>query len=323
MTVVSVALCTYNGERYLPSQLESILTQTRLPDEIVIADDGSTDRTPAILEDFAAGSRVPVRLLPGGARRGVAANFERAATATSGDLIVLSDQDDVWHPRRVEIAVESFVRDPELVLLHGDAVLVDEGGEPLGSTLFDALRVRPAERRAVEEGHAFDVYLRRNLVTGATAVIKRRLLDVSRPFPPGWVHDEWLALVASVTGNVAMLPDPVIDYRQHQSNEIGVALPTVRRLLSRVVADRGDRHERLAHRWRLAAERWAVSGFPIAPGERVAAKASFEERRTAYPRRRLARLPGILGHLARGDYRRYASQGSLDALRDLAARATT
>jgi glycosyltransferase involved in cell wall biosynthesis len=101
-TRISVALCTYNGERFLHQQLDSIAMQTRLPDELVVCDDRSTDRTLAIVREFAASAPYPVRVFENQANLGFAANFEGAIRRCDGDLIALSDQDDVWYPTRLE-----------------------------------------------------------------------------------------------------------------------------------------------------------------------------------------------------------------------------
>src|SRR4030095_7340214 len=106
-----------------------------------------------------------------------------------------------------------FEARPELLLLHSDASLVDAELAPLGNTLFHALEVQRAELEAIAQGRAFDVFLRRNLVTGATTVFRRSLLDAALPFSDAWVHDEWLAAIAAATACVGGAPEPAIDYR--------------------------------------------------------------------------------------------------------------
>ena len=120
---LSVALATYNGERYLGEQLESILRQTRLPDELVIFDDASTDSTPAIVQEFAKAAPFPVRFQINAERLGSTRNFEAAIRACSGDIIFLCDQDDVWYPDKIARMEERFIKDPEAGAVFTDADL--------------------------------------------------------------------------------------------------------------------------------------------------------------------------------------------------------
>jgi glycosyltransferase involved in cell wall biosynthesis len=317
MTSVSVALCTYNGSRYVAEQLQSIVGQSIRPLEIVVADDGSTDRTREVLGEFAGRSAVPVIVLPSGARRGVTANFEAAIAATSGDVIALSDQDDVWREDHLARLLERLDADDRVLLAHSDARLVDADRRPLGASLFDSLRLRRHERDRLRRGESFDVLLRRNVVTGATAMIRRELFEPARPFPAAWIHDEWLAMAACARGITATIEAPLIDYRQHGQNEIGARKLGAAALARRLVAPAGLRLDRLAEKWDELAHRAEGLGFTPDRRALIQRKAAFERQRAADPASRVRRLPRILQRVARGDYARLASQGSLDALRDL------
>ena len=185
---VSVALCTYNGARFIAPQLRSILAQGDRIAEIVVADDGSRDATLDIVraiaaESKAAGSAVEFRILDGSGGNGVTKNFERAVSACRHDLIALSDQDDVWRADRLALQLAQFEAQDDLTLLFGDARLVDENGAPLGSNLFSTLEVDDASRAAIHRGDAFDVLLRRNLVTGATVLFRPRDRQAGRRRP--------------------------------------------------------------------------------------------------------------------------------------------
>lgn len=323
---VSVALCTFNGARFVPEQLGSILGQDRAPSELVVCDDGSTDDTLTVVQDAleeyrrgAGGSRAALTVLEGVVPLGVTRNFERAVLATSEPVIALSDQDDVWHAGRLERMLARFEEDDRLDLLHTDARLVDEVGRPLGATLFESLEVSETELALEERGQAFDVFLRRNLVTGATTVFRRRILDAAVPFPENWVHDEWLAIIAAAAGRVKVLREPTIDYRQHTGNQIGVQDPTLRYKIRRVLEARGDRNSVLAARFAVLADRLEALGPTVAPGYAAAAraKADFESARAALPARRLLRLGGVFALARRGLYGRFASRGRADIIRDL------
>lgn len=314
---VSVALCTYNGARFIEQQLHSILAQTRPVDEIVLSDDGSGDDTVAIARGVLAAAPAPPRfiLLRSEKPGGVTANFERACVASTGELIALSDQDDVWAPGKIATMVEQFELRDDLAMLFTDARLVDGDGADLGHQLFEALEVRTADLAALRDGHALATLLRRNLVTGATAVFRRSLLDVAVPFDPNWLHDEWLAVLAAASSRIDWMPHTLIDYRQHGSNQVGVAVPTLRYKLGRLVEKRGDRTVRLADRTRALLQRMRQAGLPGT--ELVEGKLRLESARAALPADRIRRLIPILRAARGGSYARFASRGRADMLRDL------
>lgn len=324
-TKISVALCTYNGAAYLEVQLLSILRQSLRPDEIVVSDDGSTDATLAVLERVVEAWRaedsthvIDLVVLRNTAALGVTANFEQALAACSGDLIALCDQDDRWRPGRVERMVAEFTARPALQMLHADARLVDSEGRSLGGTLFHTLGVSDADRASVHAGQAITAYLRRNIVTGATMMVRRALVDRSRPFPAAWVHDEWMAMVAASTGLVDLLDEPVTDYRQHGGNQIGVTTLDAAGKLGRLRAPRTARNARLLAR--AAALQQRASGFTPAASDSVLAlidaKLAHEIRRSALPAARALRLRGVVRGWRTGDYSRFGL-GLQDVLRDL------
>jgi glycosyltransferase involved in cell wall biosynthesis len=318
---VSVALCTHNGSRFVGRQLDSILAGELLPTEIVISDDASTDDTVGIVGAMAeriTSAGVALVVLENSPALGVAANFERAILACTGDLIALCDQDDVWHPDRLRVAVEAFGRRPELLLLHADARLVDAHGAPIGLTLFDGLGISAQERSAIHEGHGFDALLRRNLVTGATSLIRRELAELAVPFPTPWVHDEWLAIVAAALGGLDFSDDELIDYRQHGANQIGVTKLTPIGKIRRLFEPRDDRNVYLAERARVLLAGLVALGERVPP--EVLAKADAKVRhldaRARLPLPRLLRIVPVVAEAATGRYRLY-SRGHLDIARDL------
>ncbi len=314
---VSVALATYNGAAFVEEQLRSILSQSRAPDQLVVADDGSSDDTLTIVRAVAGeypGTRLVV-LEPGPASLGVAGNFTRAIKAADGDLVALSDQDDRWHPGRLEALVARFASDPRLLFVHHDAELVDGVGAPLGQRLLDWLRASDEERRELVAGRSFGVYIRRNLATGATVAFRRSLAGEALPIGEGWIHDEWLAAIGAALGGARLDERALVDYRQHGGNQIGVARPTPVHLIRRMLEPRGDRYEWLASRSAALVEK--LETLPVASEvlDLARAKQRFEQARAQYPAGRLARLGPVLRQ--RRDYSRLSSQGSLDILRDL------
>jgi glycosyltransferase involved in cell wall biosynthesis len=327
--LVSVALCTYNGERFIEEQIRSICAQTLMPDEIVLSDDASRDDCVGIARRVHAacvaqlsqgGTRPSLRVLQNDVALGVTRNFEQAAMVCEGEFIALCDQDDIWHPEKLErlVAVLQGSRQPSLV--HADARLVDSQGNPLGQTLFGSLGVSQAELEQIHGGQAFDVLLRRNLVTGATTIFRRSLLEHALPFPPEWLHDEWLGVVAAAWGGVDALQWCSIDYRQHGTNQVGAQRMGLMDRVRKALAPRGDDALRRSAKARILVERLQAMGelVPDALLANARKKVGHQQHRAALPRSRLARLFPIASELASGRYARY-DYGVQGAVRDFLA----
>lgn len=169
----------------------------------------------------------------------------------------------------------------------------------------------------IATGRAFEAYIRRNLATGATMMFRRDLLEHALSFPPEWVHDEWLAIVAAAVGEAQMLDAALIDYRQHGSNQIGAKKPTLRYRVGRMLQPRGDRYLRLAARAHALSAR--IDTLPSSPAVRQLAhdRARFDDVRSTLPGSRIARLGSVLWEWKAGSYSRLSSQGGLDVVRDL------
>lgn len=221
---LSVAICTYNGEEFVGEQLRSILEQTKKVDEIIVSDDGSSDATlDRVGEAFAhfSGHAPQWRILKG-ERLGIVRNFSRAVSACTGDIIFLCDQDDVWHPQKVEKIVSNFESQPDALLVCSDARLVDANLRDLGKSQFQMARMTKGLRQSLEGTNGFETLLRRNVVTGATVAFRRELLDIALPFVDGWLHDEWLAILAAARGGLRVIDTPLVLYRQHGANQCGM-----------------------------------------------------------------------------------------------------
>jgi hypothetical protein len=322
---VSVALCTYNGARFLREQVRSICLQTLPPVEIVLSDDasrdGSVDIVRATLAECLAekpGLSIALRVFENPTALRVVKNFEQAISACTSELIALSDQDDVWMPERLALMVARFAQDPQLMLLHTDARLIDSQRGDLGQTLFHALEVTPSELARVHAGNAFDVLLRRNLVTGATTVFRRVLLADALPLPVEWVHDEWLGIVASTMARVDLLEQPLIEYRQHESNQIGARRDTFREKVRKALASRGNTHVERAVKAELLLARLLQMGDRVPPQTvaKVRSKIEHQRFRAALPASRLARCLPILREALTGRYDTFG-RGVRGVVRDL------
>lgn len=217
---ISVACCTYNGGQFLQSQLDSMLIQTRLPDELVICDDGSQDDTLSIIERFKQRSPFPVRLFTGGVEPlGSTKNFERAIDYCSHEIIVLSDQDDVWKSNKLELLSAAF--DANTGLVFSDADIVDDNLQSKGFSLFESLAIRNKEFTLIESGQAIEVLMKRNVITGAGMAFLSKFKPLVLPISKHWVHDGWIALLISTQTNIKCLRERLFDYRQHGKNQIG------------------------------------------------------------------------------------------------------
>ncbi|MDP1993304.1 MAG: glycosyltransferase family 2 protein [Syntrophales bacterium] len=319
---VSIVLCTYNGERYLQQQLDSLLAQSRLPEKIVVADDGSTDGTWEILQAFAVQARgrgitIDVQRNPG--NLGYVRNFETALQRAGTDLIFACDQDDVWNPQKLAVMHEHFAADPNLLLLHSDARLVDANLNDLGCSLFEALELGPDELHRVHDGHGFDVLLRRCIVTGATTAFRRDLLADAVPFGDGWIHDEWLAIVASAIGKIDVVERKLIDYRQHAANQLGMRRRTLDVKVKEIALSRAQLLRNDERRMESLLQRLRQLSASVDTRIPVRVQDKLEHTRirlhiTDIPR--IKRISPILKELSSGRYRRYGA-GIRSVVRDL------
>lgn len=218
---LSIALCTYNGAVYLNEQLKSIAAQTRTPDELVISDDKSTDDTLSLIEDFAATADFPVRFSVNESNLGTAKNFEKAIGLCRGDVIVLSDQDDVWHSDKLESIERIFQAKPQLSLVFSNAEVVDDTLRFLDHTLFDWVHFDDQKQRLVKSGRALDLQLRENLVLGATVAFRANLKELVLPISGTGplVHDGWIVLLIAAVGEIDFINRPLLKYRQHSAQQ--------------------------------------------------------------------------------------------------------
>jgi glycosyltransferase involved in cell wall biosynthesis len=232
--IISVAMCTYNGALFLAQQLESMLIQTTQPDELIVCDDGSTDQTLEILNKFANTSPFQVRIFKNNQQPlGSTKNFEKAISLCSGEIIVLSDQDDVWMPNKIYMLKRAI--DGGAGLVFSDATLVNANLEPLGYSLFESLNLNNTEKKLINSGNLAQVLLRHNVITGATLAFSRRHLELIMPIPKNWVHDAWLGFLVACVDNAHIIDSPLIAYRQHSNNQIGaLKLGYYKRLINKL-----------------------------------------------------------------------------------------
>jgi hypothetical protein len=306
---LSAVVATYQGERFLREQLRSMLKQTVPLDEIIITDDCSSDTTLEIARSMMADATISLRILRSDRNVGVGKNFERGLSLARGDIVFLADQDDVWRADKVERMLREFSFRPDVDLLFTDARLVNEDGNPLDRTLFRSLRIHYAELKRIRLGRAFEALLRRNLATGATIAMRRAIMVRALPIPDGWLHDEWIAMVAAASGRIGYVREALTDYRQHDGNHIGTGPDTVVSALAKLGSCRRCFNCRLAKRTELQIERLRALDPPASEQQIGSLQSKLEHlrRRCLLPRSRLARVPTVLRETLNGGYRRYSS----------------
>ncbi|GAM11020.1 UDP-Glc:alpha-D-GlcNAc-diphosphoundecaprenol beta-1,3-glucosyltransferase WfgD [Geobacter sp. OR-1] len=202
---LSVCMATRNGERFIGEQLASILSQLGPDDELIISDDSSTDRTVAIIRDFADPR---LRLLEGGAFYSPIFNFENALRHATGGIIALSDQDDIWLPNKVAVIRTLFNNRPGAIyLVVMDGTVIDETGREIAPSIFGCMRRSgPGVARNI-----FD-----NSYIGCSMAFSRELLDIALPFPRKIpMHDVWLGILAEIFGTTVFVPEKAVCYRKH------------------------------------------------------------------------------------------------------------
>jgi glycosyltransferase involved in cell wall biosynthesis len=230
--MISVAMCTYNGSHFLEEQLKSIRFQKRLPDELVVCDDGSTDSTVQILDDFRGIAPFEVRILRNELNLGPTRNFEKAITACRGQFIALCDQDDIWLPGKLMDLSAELEKDPSLGGIFSDGIVINEDGAEVGRSLWRQIGfVNPNCTR--NSDHFARLLLKKNVVTGSALMIRRDLIGHFFPIPDVWMHDAWIAFILILFSKLAVIEEPLIHYRVHGTQAAGIRSSSLRRRIAR------------------------------------------------------------------------------------------
>lgn len=220
---ISVCIAVYNGAVYLQPQMLSILAQLRATDEVVVVDDASQDNSAELLSGF-LDSRV--RVFRNELNLGVFASFEKAMRLAQGEILFLSDQDDLWLPGKVEKIIEAFSLSPEVTLVASDAQIIDESGSVVADSFF-------GQRGAFAAGVLNNLF--KNKYLGCTLAFRRSMLQHFLPIPKDVpMHDIWFGLVNAVYGKTHYIDQPLIAYRRHGNNvSPSVGAPVVQKLVWR------------------------------------------------------------------------------------------
>jgi Glycosyl transferase family 2 len=220
---ISIALATLQGERFLSEQLDSFLQQIRLPDELCISDDGSSDGTLELIREFSARAPFPVKLVINVNRKGAIGNFQNAVEQCIGDVILFSDQDDVWLPQHIERLVSGMESDPRIVAVASNSEYVDENLKPTGQSTESVERFPSRLRDATMRfpRNQLELVLRHRISAGHGMAFRRRLLPLLLPFSTEWNYDQWVFILSATAGNVTYVPEPQTLHRQHESQTEG------------------------------------------------------------------------------------------------------
>lgn len=204
---ISVVMAVYNGLRFLPAQIDSVLSQLEGDDELVIVDDASTDNSANWLRTLGSPR---IRLHINAVNAGVRLSFDRGLGLARNDLIFLCDQDDVWLPGKRAAMVNAFATHPRAVVVVSDAEIIDGDGRVTAPSFM-------ATRGGFKGSLAATLW--RNRFLGCAMAIRRSLLAVALPIPPeSPMHDMWLGALGTLRGQVVYLPQPLLQYRRHGSN---------------------------------------------------------------------------------------------------------
>lgn len=201
--LVSIALCTYNGERFLSQQLDSIVNQSYSQIEIIAVDDCSTDNTVSILQKYAEEYSF-IQVFENSENIGYINNFEKALKLCSADLIALSDQDDIWASDKIEKQVKAI---GDNLLIYHDSEFVNEEGVSMKKKMSDIVNLYRGDRP--------ETFLFFNCLSGHSILLKKQLRDEMLPFPQAYFHDWWIGYVATNLGTIDFIDQCLVKYRQH------------------------------------------------------------------------------------------------------------
>ncbi len=212
---ISIAMVTYNGADYIEKQLDSILSQTLLPAEIVISDNGSTDGTLEILEQLVKKATI-IKLIHC-KKQGINNNFTHALGACCGDCIAFCDQDDIWQKEKLKWLSGAF--DGSALLVYGKSILIDENDQILHTDTESYLGFG-----RYREGHQPFYFIFSNCISGHDLMISKQLLEQALPLSDTCMYDHWIALTASIRSKIVYVPEAITYHRIHSENSVNNAV---------------------------------------------------------------------------------------------------
>ena len=223
---ISVALCTFNAAAFLQQQLDSLFAQSCKIDELIICDNHSSDATIQIIKEYEKLYPGIIHLFQNPINMGFNRNFEKAISLTSGDFIFTSDADDIWLPHKIETILKKFDAYPAAYLIFSDAHLIDANNNPIPGSLWQKWNFLKEDRELWQDNkYAYtQLKINNNKISGPTLGFKKSLKDGLFPFnfENGLCFDAYLALCAAKRNGLYSLDEPLIKYRVHQNQQIGI-----------------------------------------------------------------------------------------------------
>lgn len=219
---ISIAMCTYNGEKYLQEQLDSLAKQSRLPDELVICDDCSSDKTMEILQNFVENSPFPVRLEQNEKNLGYIRNFEKCSQLCTGDIIFFCDQDDVWLPEKIERFMEFFENEPNVGMVISDVQMMDAHSKLLKSRYsYSIYPIAKLEKMIRRDAAYFLCKISCSSWPGMAIAYRKSVGEILFPYPFVLAHDSWVLQTMCAVSQARIIPEPMVLYRIHEKNVVG------------------------------------------------------------------------------------------------------
>lgn len=310
---ISVAMCTFNGEPFLNAQLETIAAQSRLPDELVVCDDQSSDRTIEMLHQFAKRVSFPVRIEVNPVNLRSTKNFEKCISLCQGQIVALTDQDDVWYPHKLQTLEAALQQSNDIVAAFSDADIIDDDSRPLGLRLWASFGLHRTNQKRFTNGHAVEVLCNHPVVTGATFAFRKKYFDIMRPIPRRQFHDAWIVFLLATCGQFALISEPLMQYRRHPGQQVGIGasamhlsqqIPLARNTGKARRVEERERFEELYCALRVRANSLPNARAAMKP---IEGKLAHLDRRLRLPEPRIARVFQVLHETVNGAYWRYSS----------------
>ncbi|MCE7062714.1 glycosyltransferase family 2 protein [Dyadobacter sp. CY343] len=323
--MISVAMCTYNGAKFLPEQLRSIADQTMQVDELVVCDDGSKDNSIEVIKAFAETSAFPVRIYVNETNLGSTRNFEKCMLLCGGDIVFLCDQDDLWRVDKVETQVKYLSEHPDIDAVFSDAVMVDDDSKPIGRNIWEEIEFDERGRNKWKKGKPHEILFNGFVVTGATLAIRKSCLERLTPFPthvPDLIHDAWIAVVLSLENKIDFIEEPLINYRMHASQQVGFGGKVEKvHLKDRFVRDRKKKLVPLVEKADKLHELYKLlRAIPFVPREKLIKLYLSQKHfysRASLPENRAKRFTPVINQVLRGYYKFSSKDWWLPAIGDL------
>ena len=218
MEKIDILMATYNGEKYIREQIDSILSQTYSNFNLIISDDASSDATVNILKEY-ANKDERIKIFKQDKNLGVVSNFEFLLNKVENEFFMFADQDDIWEENKIEKSIDKL-KEEDADLVYTDLKVVDEDLKKISDSYWN---LKGFKKKVYKYNNFESLYLN-NYITGCTILCKSKWIKEILPLPKlseYIIHDYWLALIVSMNGKISYLSDTTIQYRQHEENSIG------------------------------------------------------------------------------------------------------